>query len=92
MAGHARRADAWVGLARARLGIGPAAQKRCRCLKDADRFGRGFDAENRWAAEAALSGWAVVTSLWDNPPMPTRRWFAPGRGCRARRFRRTPTW
>ena len=47
------RADAWVGLARARLGM-DRPHEALPLLKDADRFWRDFDAENRWAAEAAL--------------------------------------
>ena len=47
------RADAWVGLARAKLGM-DRPHEALPLLKDADRFWRDFDAENRWAAEAAL--------------------------------------
>jgi tetratricopeptide (TPR) repeat protein len=55
---HQRRttpphADALVGLGRARLAQGKAADA-LPSLEQADRFWREFDAESRWAGEAAL--------------------------------------
>jgi tetratricopeptide (TPR) repeat protein len=49
---HPDRADALVGRGRAHLGLGeiaPAVQ----ALEAADGFWRGFDARNRYAADAA---------------------------------------
>jgi tetratricopeptide (TPR) repeat protein len=49
---HPDRADALVGRGRAHLGLGQAAQA-VQALEAADAFWRGFDARNRYAAEAA---------------------------------------
>jgi len=46
-------ADTLVGIGRLHLRAGRAADARP-LLEDADRFWRGFDAESRWAGEAAL--------------------------------------
>ena len=48
-----QRADALVGLGRASLGRGRAAEARP-FLEAADTFWHEFDADNRWAGEAAL--------------------------------------
>jgi eukaryotic-like serine/threonine-protein kinase len=47
------RTDILVGLGRARLALGRAADALAP-LEEADAFWRDFDAENRWAGEAAL--------------------------------------
>lgn len=47
------QADAWVGLGRARMGQSRPAEA-LPLLEAADRFWREFDAENRWAGEAAF--------------------------------------
>ena len=50
---HPARADVLVGLGRAHLAKGNPATA-LPLLEEADRFWRGFDADNRWAGEAAL--------------------------------------
>ena len=47
------RADTLVGIARAHLVLGDA-QRALAPLQEADAFWRTFDADNRWAGEAAL--------------------------------------
>jgi eukaryotic-like serine/threonine-protein kinase len=47
------KADVLIGLGRARLAAGRA-EEALPVLSEADAFWRGFDAENRWAGEAAL--------------------------------------
>jgi tetratricopeptide (TPR) repeat protein len=47
------RADALVGVGRARMGLGRTAEA-VPPLEEADAFWRDFDAGNRWAGEAAL--------------------------------------
>jgi tetratricopeptide (TPR) repeat protein len=48
-----QRADALIGLGRARMGQGRALEA-LPLLEEADRFWRASDAHNRWAGEAAL--------------------------------------